>query len=49
MKDEQNEELVEFCSTPDFNIKKVQHTKKRHQKQTNFTKYENLDYDLMLD
>ena len=50
MADPDNNQLVEYCSTPDFNINEVIRTKRDHQKNNeNFSKYENLDLDLLLD
>ena len=49
MADDHNEQLVEYCSSPDFDISQVIKTKRENQNQENFTKYENLDYDLLID
>ena len=48
MADEHNEQLVEYCSTPQFNISEVIRTKLEEKDQNNFTKYENVDLNMLV-
>ena len=41
MADEHNEQLVEYCSSPDFDISQVIKTKREAESEEDFTKYEN--------
>ena len=49
MANSDNDQLVEYCSSPEFNVNEVLRTKRDHQKNNqNFSKYENLDLQLLV-
>ena len=51
MADEHNQQLVEYCSSPDFDISEVLRLKHENEErnQVDFTKYENQDFDLLVE